>query len=90
MLEEFSYLGEETAHKVVVQNPQMIANRCERLDPLPKGLFTPKLEDSEGELKRLVWGKAHELYGENPPEIVVNRLNLPPICINGLTSSQAS
>jgi len=75
MLEEFSYLGEETARRVVIHDPQAIANRCERLDPLPKGLFTPKLEDSEGELKRLVWGKAHELYGENPPDIVVDRLN---------------
>ena len=75
MLEEFSYLGRDVAHEVVVDNPKKIADRCERVNPLPKGLFTPKLEDSEGELKRLVWGKAHELYGENPPQIVVDRLN---------------
>jgi len=75
MLKEFSYLGEEMSRRVVIENPQMIANRCEHLNPLPKGLFTPKLEDSEGELRRLVWGKTHELYGDNPPEIVVNRLN---------------
>ena len=75
MLEEFSYLGEETARRVVVECPNEIANRCERVVPLPKGLFTPKLEDSEGELKRLVWGKAHSLYGENPPQIVMDRLN---------------
>jgi len=75
MLEEFAYLGEETARRVVIHDPQLIANRCEKLVPLPKGLFTPKLEDSEGELRRLVWGKAHELYGENPPQVVVDRLN---------------
>ena len=46
------------------------------MSPLPKGLFAPKLEDSDGELKRLVWGKAHELYGEEPPQIVVDRINV--------------
>ncbi len=75
MLEEFAYLGEDVAKEVVVTNTNLIADWCEEVVPLPKGLFAPKLEDSDGELKRLVWGKAHELYGEEPPQIVVDRLN---------------
>ena len=74
MLKEFSYLGEEKAKEVVVTNTNLIANWCDPIEPLPQGLFAPKLEDSDGELKRLVWGKAHELYGENPPQIVVDRI----------------
>ena len=74
MLEEFSYLGKEKAHEVVVKNTNLIADWCDPIEPLPEGLFAPKLEDSDGELKRLVWGKAHELYGENPPQIVVDRI----------------
>ena len=76
MLKEFSYLGKETAYDVVVRNTNLIADWCEPIEPLPKGLFAPKLEDSDGELKRLVWGKAHELYGEEPPQIVVDRINV--------------
>ncbi len=76
MLEEFAYLGEDTAYEVVVKNTNLIADWCDSIEPLPKGLFAPKLEDSDGELKRLVWGKAHELYGENPPQIVVDRINV--------------
>jgi len=76
MLKEFAYLGKEKAYEVVVRNTNFIANCCDRIDPLPQGLFAPKLEDSDGELKRLVWGKAHELYGENPPQIVVDRINV--------------
>ena len=76
MLEEFSYLGKDTAYDVVVRNTNLIADWCEPIEPLPKGLFAPKLEDSDGELKRLVWGKAHELYGEEPPQIVVDRINV--------------
>ena len=75
MLKEFSYLGEETAHEVVITNPALVADWCDNVRPLPDGLFTPKLENSEGELKDLVWGKAHALYGENPPQIVVDRIN---------------
>ena len=76
MLEEFAYLGEETAYEVVVKNTNLIADWCDTVLPLPKGLFAPKLEDSDGELKRLVWNKAHELYGEEPPQIVVDRINV--------------
>ena len=74
MLKEFSYLGKEKAYEVVVKNTNLIADWCDPIEPLPKGLFAPKLEDSDGELKRLVWGKAHELYGEDPPKIVVDRI----------------
>ena len=42
--------------------------------PLPKGLFAPNLEKLSGrELTSLVWGKAKALYGEEPPQIVVDR-----------------
>ena len=76
MLREFSYLGKEKAHEVVVKNTNLIADWCDPIEPLPQGLFAPKLEDSDGELKRLVWGKAHELYGDDPPQIVVDRINV--------------
>ncbi len=75
MLREFSYLGEETARKVVIDDPKQVADWCERVQPLPKGLFAPKLENSDGELRDLVWGKAHRLYGDEPPKIVVDRIN---------------
>ena len=41
MLEEFSYLGEERAHEVVVDNPGLIASWCDNVRPLPDGLFAP-------------------------------------------------
>ena len=77
MLEEFSYLGKEKAYEVVVTQHQPDRRLVRAASsPLPKGLFAPKLEDSDGELKRLVWGKAHELYGDEPPQIVVDRINV--------------
>ncbi len=76
MLEEFSYLGEETAYEVVVRNTNYVAGLCEHVSPLPEGLFTPKLENSAEELQELVWGRVHELYGERPPELVTRRVEM--------------
>lgn len=75
MLKEFAYLGEDIAHRVVIDAPKQVADWCENVRPLPDGLFAPKLENSDGELRDLVWGKAHRLYGENPPQLIVDRIN---------------
>jgi DNA polymerase-3 subunit alpha (Gram-positive type) len=74
MLEEFSYLGRDKAREIVITNPNLIADMCQDVAPLPKGLFTPKIENSAEELKSLVYGRMRELYGENPPEIVTKRV----------------
>ena len=74
MLEEFSYLGEERAYELVVTNTNMIADMCETLRPVPHNLFAPKIENSVEDLKNLVYTKFHRLYGENPPELMVKRV----------------
>ena len=74
MLEEFSYLGEETAQRIVVTNPNRIADMCETVRPVPHNLFAPTIENSAEDLKSLVYGKFHRLYGDNPPEKMVRRV----------------
>ncbi len=77
MLKEFSYLGEDKALEVVVTNTVAIADQVETFDLLPKGkLFPPRLENSEEDLNRLVWEKVHALYGDDPPPLIVDRLNI--------------
>jgi DNA polymerase-3 subunit alpha (Gram-positive type) len=75
MLEEFSYLGKEKAYKVVVTNTNKIADSCDTIKPLPDDLYIPKMENSIEELNSIVYGKLTELYGENPPEIVKDRVD---------------
>ncbi|MBR6425067.1 MAG: PHP domain-containing protein, partial [Oscillospiraceae bacterium] len=74
MLEEFSYLGEETAYEVVVKAPNQIADMCDRFRPLPRNLFAPSIENSRGQLEDLVYGRLRELYGDNPPELITKRV----------------
>ena len=77
MLAEFAYLGEEEAHRVVIDDPRGIPDRIENIELLPPGrLFPPRLENSEQELHDRVWDKCHELYGDEPPQLIVDRLNV--------------
>ena len=74
MLAEFAYLGQEKAREVVCTNPNLIADMCETVRPVPHNLFAPSIENSVEDLKDLVYGKMHRLYGENPPELIVRRV----------------
>ena len=74
MLEEFGYLGEEKCREVVIDNSVAIAELCEEIKLLPDELFVPKIENSAEDLQDLVYGRMHELYGEDPPETVSGRV----------------
>ena len=77
MLKEFQYLGKEKAYEVVVTNTRAIADQIESIELLPKGkLFPPRLENSREDLNRLVWDKVHELYGDEPPKLIKDRLDI--------------
>ena len=87
MLEEFSYLGEEKAYEVVVTNTNKIANMCERISPISSEKCPPHIPGCEKTIKDIAYGKAHELYGENLPAIVQDRLDkeLDSIIKNGFS-----
>jgi len=74
MLDEFAYLGEEKAMEVVVDNPKLIADQIEAFDPVPAEKYPPKIENSEEDLRRICYDKAHSIYGDDLPEIVDKRL----------------
>ena len=75
MLSDFSYLGEELARKVVIENPNKIADMVERIRPVPAGSFPPSIDGAEEELQKLCWDKAKALYGDPVPEYVSDRLS---------------
>lgn len=74
MLAEFSYLGEETARKVVIDNSHLIADSIEDILPVPDGTFPPEIEGAKEDLRSMCYEKAKRLYGDPLPEIVEKRL----------------
>lgn len=85
MLEEFQYLGPDQAEAVVITNTRMIADCCEQISPVRPDKCAPVIPDSDTTLRNICYDKAHELYGEELPAIVVERLEreLNSIISNG-------
>ena len=85
MLQEFDYLGAETAYEAVVTNPNKIAESVEFLKPIPDGLYSPQVAGAETEIRETSYAKARQLYGQNLPKLVENRLEqeLKPIIGHG-------
>ena len=74
MLAEFAYLGPEKAEEVVITNTNLVADMCEKVTPIHPDKCPPVIENSDQTLRNICYNKAHEIYGENLPEIVVERL----------------
>ena len=74
MLEEFKYLGKETAYEAVVTNPNRILEQIEDIIPIPEETYPPKIEGAEEQIRDMTMKKVHEVYGEELPEVVVKRL----------------
>ena len=77
MLEEFAYLGEERAYEVVVTNTNLVADMVEgQVELLPEHrLYPPVIENSADQLKDLVYGKLHQMYGPHPEKLIKDRVD---------------
>ena len=85
MLAEFSYLGSEKAEEIVITNTNKIADMCEKIDPVRPDKCPPVIENSDQILRDICYTRAHEIYGEELPPVVSERLEreLNSIISNG-------
>lgn len=89
MIEEFKYLGKEKAFEVVVTNTNDLADQFEEIELFPSKLFTPLLEGADDEIRNTCYDTAKQIYGEELPDIVVERLEkeLIPIIKFGFSAN---
>ncbi|UUX34636.1 PolC-type DNA polymerase III [Fundicoccus culcitae] len=87
MLNEFAFLGEAKAYEIVVENSQKIADSIEDIEVIKSKLYTPIIEGSDDQIRQLSYDKAHEMYGEELPEIIEQRIEkeLNSIISNGFS-----
>ncbi len=86
MLDEFAYyLGSEKAEEIVITNTNRIADMCDRIAPVRPDKCPPVIENSDQQLTDICYRKAHEMYGDELPDIVEARLKreLNSIISNG-------
>ena len=78
MLRDFSFLGEETANLIVVENTEKIRKQIEDIEVIidTGGIpFSPKIDKSVETVTELVFGKASSLYGDPLPFNIEERIS---------------
>lgn len=76
MLDEFKYLPEEKAYEIVVENPRKVADWIDAgIKPVPDETYPPVIEGAEDDIRNMCVKRAHEIYGEELPAIVEDRMN---------------
>ncbi|MBE5995209.1 MAG: PolC-type DNA polymerase III, partial [Paenibacillaceae bacterium] len=85
MLQEFEYLGPNKAEEVVIKNTRKIADMCEWISPVRPDKCAPVIENSDEDLRKICYDRAHAIYGQDLPAIVTERLEreLNSIISNG-------
>ncbi|BBI34399.1 PolC-type DNA polymerase III [Cohnella abietis] len=89
MLEAFQFLGNEKAYEVVVKNTSELADRFEEIKLFPDKLFTPIIEGADEEIRTTCYDTAKGMYGEQLPQLVIDRLEkeLVPIIKFGFSAN---
>ncbi|MEF3693157.1 MAG: PolC-type DNA polymerase III [Acholeplasmataceae bacterium] len=84
MLKSMSFLGKELASEIVVKNTHIINSMIDSIEAFPKQLYSLPddafkdllgIESISDEVKRLVYDKMSHVYGENPHQMVSERVN---------------
>ena len=74
MLDEFAFLGEDLARKLVIENTSALAEIFEPVEVVKGDLYTPFIDKAEETVAELTYKKAFEIYGNPLPDIVDLRI----------------
>ena len=77
MLKAFSFLGDEKAHEIVVDNTHRVADMVDDdIRPVKDRLYTPHMKGAEQEIQGRTWHTAKAWYGDPLPKLVQDRVRL--------------
>jgi len=83
MMEEFSFLGTDSAYEIVVKNSQLIAKMVDDITIIPKSLYAPTDEflaengvpSIKNKVMNMVKDEVSKVYGDELPMLVKKRLD---------------
>lgn len=74
MLDSFYFIDEDVRREIVITNTNKIADMIEDVEIIHDKLYTPKMDNSDSEVKEMVYKRAREIYGEVLPQIIEERI----------------
>ena len=75
MISDFKFLNDdELVKRIVIDNPNKIADEIEKIQIIKDKLYTPLMENSDEETRNMCYKNAHKMYGDPLPKIVEDRL----------------
>ena len=75
MIDAFKWIDDENdIYNFVIKNPNLISEQIDEIQPIPSGLFPPKIDNCENLLRDLCYKTAHEMYGNPLPPLIEKRL----------------
>ncbi|MGL5042070.1 MAG: PolC-type DNA polymerase III [Culicoidibacterales bacterium] len=76
MKQAFSFLKNETLiNDIVVENTHLISEMLEPIKVIKDELFTPSMDNVDQNVRDMVMTCAKEIYGENLPQLILERIN---------------
>ena len=74
MMDSFYFLNYEERKKIVVDNTNTICDMLDDVQIIKDKLYTPKMDNSKEEVKKMVYDRAREIYGDPLPELIEERI----------------
>ncbi len=82
MMDQFSFLDYEDAYRIVISNTNLIADKVEKFNIYPDDLLAPGddflahmgVPSAKEDMVRLTYDNAKEIYGEELPKIISDRI----------------
>ncbi|MCR5113199.1 MAG: PolC-type DNA polymerase III [Acholeplasmatales bacterium] len=86
MMDEFNFLDPQTAHEIVIDNPNAILDQIEKFNAFSPDMFAPRddqfkdnpvvnyVQSINEESRRIVYDHVKGTYGDNPHPIIVKRV----------------
>lgn len=82
ILDEFKFLGEKEAKEIVIDNPNLIADKIDdTFEPFPLENCYPKIENAKDIITQNASEKLYKLYGTTPDKTILTRFNQELSCI---------
>ncbi|AFS40612.1 PolC-type DNA polymerase III [Leuconostoc gelidum] len=75
LLDDYAFMGEDLAKKLIIDNTHVVANMLETISPLKSGSYPPNIPSAGDELTKRTLATAKKWYGDPVPNVIQSRID---------------